>query len=98
MTGSGIAQNAPQLPPMSCVAAALRATTERLAAELANPQAAASEWSEFEWRTARATDPSLQQGDWGGLSQGRRIWRAVRTCTPRPRPLHNVREALAQTP
>ena len=45
---------------------------------------------------AAATDPALAQGDWGRLSQGRRILRAVRTRTPRPWPLHNVREALAQ--
>jgi hypothetical protein len=45
---------------------------------------------------AQMTDPCLAQGDWGGLSQGRRILRAVRARTPRPWPLHNVREALAQ--
>jgi hypothetical protein len=45
---------------------------------------------------ALTTDPALAQGDWGGLSQGRRILRAVRSRTPRPWPLHNVREALAQ--
>jgi hypothetical protein len=48
-------------------------------------------------KLARMTDPSLAQGDWGGLSQGRRILRAVRARTPRPWPLHNVREALSQT-
>jgi hypothetical protein len=46
---------------------------------------------------ALATDPSLASGDWGGLSQGRRILRALRTRTPRPWPLHNVREAVAQS-
>jgi Uncharacterised nucleotidyltransferase len=45
---------------------------------------------------ALTTDPSLAHGDWGGLSQGRRILRAVRARTPRPWPLHNVREALAE--
>lgn len=45
---------------------------------------------------ALMTDPSLAQGDWGGLSQSRRILRAVRTRTPRPWPLHNVRAALAE--
>jgi hypothetical protein len=44
---------------------------------------------------AHMTDPALAQGDWGGLSQSRRILRAVRTRTPRPGPLHNVRAALA---
>ena len=45
---------------------------------------------------ALATDPSLASGDWGGLSQGRRILRALRARTPRPWPLHNVRAALAE--
>jgi hypothetical protein len=45
---------------------------------------------------ARATDPNLASGDWGGLSQGRRILRALRSRTPRPWPLHNVRAALAE--
>jgi hypothetical protein len=44
---------------------------------------------------ARATDPSLASSEWGGLSQGRRILRALRARTPRPWPLHNVRAALA---
>ena len=47
-------QGSPELPPLPSVAAALRATTERLAAELACPQPLAPHWSEFEWRTARA--------------------------------------------
>jgi Uncharacterised nucleotidyltransferase len=47
-------------------------------------------------RFALATDPSLAQGDWGRLSQRRRIMRAMRARTPRPWPLHNVREALAE--
>jgi hypothetical protein len=47
-------------------------------------------------KLALMTDPSLAQGDWGGLSQSRRILRAVRTRTPRPWPLHNVRAALAE--
>jgi hypothetical protein len=45
---------------------------------------------------ALATDPSLASGDWGGLSQRRRILRALRARTPRPWPLHNVRAALAE--
>ena len=47
-------------------------------------------------KLALTTDPSLVHGDWGGLSQGRRILRAVRTRTPRPWPLHNVREAVSE--
>jgi len=42
------------------------------------------------------TDPSLAVGDWGALSQGRRIIRALSRRTARPWPLHNVRAALAQ--
>ena len=41
------------------------------------------------------TDPTLARCDWAGLSQSRRILRALRSRTPRPRPLYNVREALA---
>jgi len=44
----------PQLPPLASVAAALRLTTEHLASELAEPKAAAPDWSEFEWAAARA--------------------------------------------
>ena len=42
------------LPPLPAVAAALRAITERLARELAEPECVAPEWSDFEWRIARA--------------------------------------------
>jgi hypothetical protein len=48
------AARAPQLPPPARVQAALRAVTERLATEVTQPQASAPDWSEFEWRTARA--------------------------------------------
>jgi hypothetical protein len=47
-------------------------------------------------RLALATDPSLAEGDWGGLSQGRRILRGLRGRIPRPWPLHSVRIALAE--
>jgi hypothetical protein len=50
----GNAQDSLPLPPMPLVAVALRAITERFAGELAHPEALAPEWSEFEWRTARA--------------------------------------------
>jgi hypothetical protein len=49
-----------------------------------------------ERKFALTTDPSLAHGDWGGLSQSRRILRALRAHTPRPWPLHNVRAALAE--
>jgi hypothetical protein len=49
-----VAQGPRQLPPLATVAAVLRATTEHLADELADLQAAAPNWSEFEWRAARA--------------------------------------------
>jgi hypothetical protein len=39
---------------MATLAVVLRGTTERLAYELAHPQAAAPGWSPLEWRTARA--------------------------------------------
>lgn len=47
-------------------------------------------------KLALTTDPSLARGDWGGLSQGRRIVRALRARTPRPWPLYNVREAFTE--
>jgi hypothetical protein len=42
------------IPHPSVVQKALRTTTERLAHELGRPTEAAPEWSEFEWRAARA--------------------------------------------
>jgi hypothetical protein len=45
---------------------------------------------------AVAVDPSLAQGDWGSLSQGRRILRALSARTPRPWPLYNVRAAVGE--
>ncbi len=42
------------LPPLGQVEAALRRTTEELAAQLGRPQAQVPDWSEFEWRVARA--------------------------------------------
>ena len=41
-------------------------------------------------------DPALARDDWGRLSQGRKILRALGARTPRPWPLHNVRAALAE--
>jgi hypothetical protein len=61
-----------QLPPMARVAAVLRATTEHLAYELANPHAAPPNWSEFEWRTARAV--AAMHGI-SGLLAGALPWR-----------------------
>lgn len=42
------------IPPATVVQEALRATTERLAHELARPTDITPSWSEFEWRAARA--------------------------------------------
>jgi hypothetical protein len=50
-----------------------------------------------ERKFALMTDPSLVKGDWDGISQTRMILRAVRARTPRPWPLYNVRQALAQS-
>jgi hypothetical protein len=80
----------PQLPPPDEVHAALRTITKRLAVEIAQPRGSAPDWSELEWRMARAV------GDWGALPQGRRIVRALSGRTPRPWPLYNVRGALSQ--
>jgi len=43
-----------KLPPLRNIQAALRETSETLARELANPTANAPDWSECEWRIARA--------------------------------------------
>src|SRR5215469_11148707 len=67
-----ISHGSPQLPPMTSVAAALRATTERLAGELANSREAAPEWSALEWRTARAA--AAMHGI-SGLLAGALRWR-----------------------
>ncbi|HEY8052078.1 MAG TPA: nucleotidyltransferase family protein [Steroidobacteraceae bacterium] len=48
-----------------------------------------------ERRSSLAIEPSLREGDWGRLSQARRVLRVLGTRTPRPWPLHNVRAALA---
>jgi hypothetical protein len=66
------AEQSTQLPPMASVAAVLRATTERLAGELASPQAVPPDWSEFEWRTARAV--AAMHGI-SGLLAGELLWR-----------------------
>lgn len=49
-----IEEQAVPLPRAAVVRTALRRTTERLAAELANPQDEAPGWNDFEWRTAMA--------------------------------------------
>jgi hypothetical protein len=46
--------SAAALPPPKALQAALRKTTERLANELAQPTDSAPQWSDFEWRIARA--------------------------------------------
>src|ERR1700751_5811742 len=63
---------APHLPAMAAVAAALRATTERLAGELAQPRTTAPGWSDFEWRIA----PGLAaMHGVSGLLAGKLAWR-----------------------
>lgn len=42
------------IPALAVIQAALRKTTETVAAELAQPTPVAPDWSEFEWRIARA--------------------------------------------
>lgn len=64
--------NLPQLPPPATVHATLRATTERLAAEVAAPRQAPPDWSEFEWCTARAV--AAMHGISGLLASGL-LWR-----------------------
>ena len=56
MTDTGIPGSAAPLalPPLAVVQQALRRTTEHLAGELAHPRLRAPEWSEQEWRIARA--------------------------------------------
>jgi hypothetical protein len=44
----------PELPPLALLQKALRQTTEHLARELAQPTVRAPDWSEDEWRIARA--------------------------------------------
>ena len=56
----GMSAHAHELPPFGVIAAALRATTERLARELAYPGASAPDWNAFEWDVARAV--SSMQG------------------------------------
>jgi hypothetical protein len=67
-----VTESTPQLPPLISVAAALRAITEHLAYELACPKRAAPDWSEFEWRIARAV--AAIHGI-SGLLAGTLLWR-----------------------
>jgi hypothetical protein len=46
--------SAGDLPPLPTIAAALRKTTEFLASDLVAPSAHPPEWTDFEWRIARA--------------------------------------------
>jgi hypothetical protein len=47
-------ESAAELPPFRVIAAALRATTESLAREIAEPQHTPPDWGDFEWVVARA--------------------------------------------
>lgn len=59
------------LPDAAVLRAALRAATDRLAAELTTPTSEAPVWNEFEWRTAMAV--SVMHGI-SGLLAGRLRW------------------------
>lgn len=61
-----------KLPPFNQISTALRETTERLARELAQPQASAPGWTQFEWDMARVS--SAAQGI-SGLLANRLRWR-----------------------
>jgi hypothetical protein len=62
------------LPSAPVLRAALKHTTDRLAAELVAPSAAPPAWSEFEWRVAMAV--SVMHGI-SGLLAGRMRWAGV---------------------
>jgi hypothetical protein len=57
-----------EMPPFAVVAAALRKTTERLAAEVVRSSASPPEWSELEWAIARSV--SAMQGISALLANG----------------------------
>ncbi len=59
------------LPKAAVLQAALRSTTDRLAAELASPLPIAPAWNEFEWRAAMAV--SVMHGI-SGLLAHRLVW------------------------
>lgn len=54
MQGEHAVQSPGELPPLRNIQAALRKTSEALACELAHPTGNAPDWSESEWRIARA--------------------------------------------
>ena len=60
-----------ELPGAAVLQAALRSTTDRLAAELASPLPIAPAWNDFEWRAAMAV--SVMHGI-SGLLAGRLMW------------------------
>lgn len=60
-----------ELPGAAALQAALRSTTDRLAAELANPLPIAPAWTAFEWRAAMAV--SVMHGI-SGLLASRLMW------------------------
>lgn len=60
-----------ELPDATTLQAALRSTTDRLAAELASPMPIAPDWNDFEWRTAMAV--SVMHGI-SGLLAGWLTW------------------------
>jgi hypothetical protein len=52
----------------------------------------------LERQQQRATEPSLGEGDWAGLSQAHRMLRFLTSRPHRPWPMYNMRAALAQRP
>jgi hypothetical protein len=62
-------------PPLDAVQRALSKTTEYMARELAQPHAVAPDWSEFEWRIARAV---VAIHGVAGLMAGRTRWQGPR--------------------
>jgi hypothetical protein len=78
----------PELPPLALLQKTLRRTTEHLARELAQPSARAPDWSEHEWRIARAVaslhgiSPLLARGlRWHGPPGWRRFLEQQRAHT-----------------
>jgi hypothetical protein len=71
-----VEQTAPVTPPVVKIAAALRTTTEFLARELVEPSNEAPDWTDFEWRIARAV--AAMQGVSSLLSDGLR-WKGPKS-------------------
>ena len=68
-----------ELPPLATVQRVLRETTEFMAHELARPHAAAPDWSDIEWRIARAV---ITIHGVSGLLAGRTRWQGPQGWEP----------------